>query len=147
MRGSGLKFTVFANADYAAASNDRRSVSGVAVMLGDTAIGWKSPTQKCATTTTCEAEYVALRDASKEALLMRAVLVFLQPDLSGRRLDVFGDNEGAKAIADNPSSASRSKNIDVKLHFIRGLVCAGEVRVLHVGAAEQHADMLTKPSW
>ena len=25
-----------------AASNDRRSVSGVAVMLGDIAIGWKS---------------------------------------------------------------------------------------------------------
>ena len=38
------------------------------------------------------------------------------------RLDVFGDNEGAKAIADNPSSASRSKHIDVKLHFIRGLI-------------------------
>ena len=47
VRGSGLKLTVFADADCAAASNDRRSVSGVAVMLGDTAIGWKSSTQKC----------------------------------------------------------------------------------------------------
>ena len=145
--GSGLKLTVFADADYAGASNDRRSVSGVAAMLGDTAIDWKSSTQKCVTTATCEAEYVALCDASKEALFMRAVLVFLQPELTGIRLDVFGDNRGAKAIANDPSSASRSKHIDVKLHFIRGLVCAGEVRVLHVGTAEQHADMLTKPLW
>ena len=69
---------------------------------------------------------------------MRAVLVFLQADLTEVKVDVFSDNEGAKGIADNPSSASRSKHIDVKLHFIRGLVRAGEVRVLHVhvGMAE-----------
>ena len=46
VRGFGLKHSVYADADHAAASNDRRSVSGVAVMLGDTAIGWKSSTQK-----------------------------------------------------------------------------------------------------
>ena len=44
---------------------------------------------------------------------------FLQQELSGMRIDIFGDNEGSKAIADF-SSASRSKHIDVKLHFIRG---------------------------
>ena len=78
---------------------------------------------------------------------MRAVLVFLQPELTGTRVYVFGDNEGAKAITNNPSSASWSKHIDVKLYFIRGLVRTGEVRVLHVGTAEQHADILTKPLW
>ena len=131
--GSGLRLAaVFADADYAAARNDRRFVSGVAVMLGGIAISWKSSTQKCVTTATCETEYVALCDASKEALFMRAVLVFLQPELTGMRVDVFGDNEGSKAIANNPSSASRSKHTDVKLHFIRGLVRAGEVRGVHV---------------
>ena len=99
------------------------------------------------TTATCKAKYVALCDASKEALFRRAVLVSLQPELIGMRVYVFGDSKGAKAIANNPSSASRSKHINVKLHFIRGLVRAGEVRALHVGAAEQHAEMLTKPLW
>ena len=55
---------MYADADYAVASNNRRSVSGVAVMLSDTVIGWKSSTQKCVTYATCEAEYVALCDAS-----------------------------------------------------------------------------------
>ena len=54
------------------------------------------------------------------------MLVFLQPELTGVRVDVFGDNEGAKAIVNNLSSASRSKHIDVKLHFIRGMIRAGE---------------------
>ena len=126
-----------------AVSYDRRSVSGAAVMFGDTATDWKSSTQKCFMIATWEAEYVALGDASNEALFMRAVLVFLQPELTGMRVDVFGDNEGAKVIADNPTSASRSKHIDVKLPFIRGLIRGGELRVLHVGTEEQQAGVLT----
>ena len=74
---------MYADADYAAASNGRRSVSGVAVMLDDTALAWKSSTQKYVPTAACEAVCVALCDASKEALFIRAVLVFLQPALSG----------------------------------------------------------------
>ena len=65
--------SVNADADHAAASNDRRSVSGVAFTLGDTAIiGWKSGTEKCVTAATCEADYVALCDASKEMLLNKS---------------------------------------------------------------------------
>ena len=70
----GLRFThasrlrrfVFADADYAVASNDRTSVSSVAAVMGATEISWKSSTQKCVTTATCEAKYVALGNAAKE---------------------------------------------------------------------------------
>ena len=116
-------------------------------MLGDTAIGWKSSTHKCVTAATCEAEYVALCDASEEALFTRAVLVFLPPELSGMRVDIFGDDEGGKAIADNPSSASRTKHIDVKLHFIRGFIRTEEAGILHVGTEEQDANVLMKALW
>ena len=47
-------------------------------------------------------------------------------------------------IADNPRSVSRSKHTGVKVHFIRGLICMGEVRILHVGTEGQHADVVTK---
>ena len=39
VRGSGLRLSVYADADCAAAFNDRRFVSGVGIMLGDTVIG------------------------------------------------------------------------------------------------------------
>ena len=73
VRGSGPNLSVFADADFAAASNGLRSVVGAAVMLRDTAIGWKSTTQICVTTATCEAEYFACCNASKEALFMKAI--------------------------------------------------------------------------
>ena len=136
VRGSGLRLFVYVNADYGAASNDRRSVSSVAVVFGDTTIDWKSSTQKCVTTASCEAKYVALCDESKEVLFTRAVLVFLQPELSGMRVYVFVDNESSKAMTDSPSSAWRSKHVDVIICFIQGLIRAGEIRILHVGTEE-----------
>ena len=63
------------------------------------------------------------------------------------RVDIFGDKEGSKAIADNPSSASRSKHIDVKLHFIRGLIRTGEAKTLQEETEEQHVDVLAKALW
>ena len=81
------------------------------------------------------------------ALFTRAVLVFLQPELNGMQVDIFGNNEGAKTIADSPSSASRSKHIDVTLHFIRGLIRTGEVRILQVGTEEQYPDIPPKALW
>ena len=59
------------------------------------------------------------------------------------RVDIFGDNKGSKVIADSLRSTSRSKDIDVELHSIRGFIGTGEVRVLHVGMKEL-ADVLTK---
>ena len=59
--------------------------------------------------------------------------MFHQPELRGMRVDIFGDNEGTKAIEDKPSRASRSKRIAAKLHIIRGLIRMGEVRILHIG--------------
>ena len=96
------------------------------------------------TTATCEAEYVALCDAAKEAIFERVLLVFLQPQLAGMCVDIFGDNEAAMTIANNPTSVLRSKHIDVKFHFIQGLVRAGEIRILLVGTKDQHANILPK---
>ena len=59
--------------------------------------------------------------------------MFLPPELSGMRVDSFVDYEGSKAIADKPISASRSKPIDVKLHFVGRMIRTGDVRILHVG--------------
>ena len=53
------------------------------------------------TAATCEAEYVAFCNASKEALFTRAVLIFLQLELTGMVVNIFGENGGAKAISDN----------------------------------------------
>ena len=88
---------------------------------------------------------VAMAQGAKTALFTKAVLDFLQPELANETIDLFGNNQGAIAIAENPISGGRTKHIDVRYHFIRELV---ERKVLNTQCTEssnQHADILTKP--
>ena len=57
-RGEDLKLSLFADVDYADRCNDRRSVSGVSAMLGNTTVSASSTTQHCVTLSTSEAKYV-----------------------------------------------------------------------------------------
>ena len=72
--GGYLKLSLFADAGYADRCNDRRSVSGVAVMLGNTAVSASSTTQHCVALSTSEAEYVTIAHETKTALAIKAVL-------------------------------------------------------------------------
>ena len=118
----GLKLSVYVDADYADKANNRRSVFGVAVVLGGTAVIASSTTQHCVTLSTSEAEYVVMAQGAKTALFTREVLAVLQPQLVGRIIDLLEDNEGAIAMVENSTSGGRTKHIDVRYHVIRALV-------------------------
>ena len=92
-----LKLFWFADEDYADRCNDTWPNSGVTVMLGNTALSASSKTQHRVT------PYirVAMAHGAKTALAIKAVLDFVQPHLSGRTIDMYQGNEGAKAFAGN----------------------------------------------
>ena len=69
-RGRGLGVSFYVDADYAKKADDGRSVSGAVVMCGGVCVCWKSTTQRCVTSSTTEAEYVARGDGVKEALFI-----------------------------------------------------------------------------
>ena len=142
--GSGLSLNVYADADYASKENDRSSVSGIAVTLGGTVVSHTSKTQRVVSLSTSEAEYIAAGEGIKEALFVRAVLSFIVPETSGASTKFLEDNQGAKALIENPLSSARSKHIDVRYHFIRDLLRTRKISVEYVASAEQHADILTK---
>ncbi|CAB1108043.1 unnamed protein product [Ectocarpus sp. CCAP 1310/34] len=125
-RGSGLGLAVYVDASYAD-TEDRRSVSGLATTVGGTVLSHGSKTQSIVSLSSTEAEYIAAEDGVKEA--------FIQ---------VLEDNQGAMALVQNPLSSGRTKHIDVRFHFIRGLFRSGEISVKFVPTTEQHADLLTK---
>ncbi|CAB1111208.1 unnamed protein product [Ectocarpus sp. CCAP 1310/34] len=91
-----------------------------------------------------EAEYIAVGEGVKEALFVRAVLSFVAPETSGSSIQVLEDNQGTIALVQNPLSSGRTKHIDVRFHFIRGLFRSGDISVKFVPTTEQHADLLTK---
>ena len=139
------KLSVYVDADYANKDNDRRSVSGVAVMVGGTVVNASSTTQHCVTLSTREAEYIVMAQGEKTALFTKAVLDFLQPELANEIIDLFEDNQGVIARAENPISGGRTKHIDVRYHFIRELVERKLFDIQYTESSNQHADILTKP--
>ena len=136
---------MYVDADYANKNNDRRSVSGVAVMVGGTAVNASSTTQHCVIFSTSKAEYVAMAQRAKTALFTKTLLGFLQPELANETIDLFEDNQGAIAIAENPISGGRTKHIEVRYHFIRELVERKVLNIQYTESSNQHADILTNP--
>ncbi|KAI0993354.1 hypothetical protein K3495_g14830 [Podosphaera aphanis] len=62
------KAILFSDSDYASDVTTRRSVSGYILMLGGGPVCWQSRRQKSVATSTAEAEYVAIYEASKLAV-------------------------------------------------------------------------------
>ena len=139
-----MDLSVCTDANYAEKADDRRSVSGVTVTVGNSTVSWSSSTQKIVTLSTTEAEYVALGDGVKTGLFVKAGLSFIVPSLSEKTIKVLVDDEGAINLAANPLSAAWTKLIDVRFHFIRELVRAGMIAVEHIPTKEQRADILAK---
>ena len=62
-----------------------------------------------------------------------------------KHVPLLCDNESAIKIARNPVEHSRTKNIEVRHHFIRVHVAKGDIDLKHVRTDEQLADIYTKP--
>jgi hypothetical protein len=57
---------------------------------------------------------------------------------------VYCDNISAVYLSTNPVQHQRTKYVEIDLHFVRGQVAIGDVRVLHVPTTTQFADIFTK---
>ncbi|GKF23866.1 ribonuclease H-like domain-containing protein, partial [Tanacetum coccineum] len=57
---------------------------------------------------------------------------------------VYCDNVSAVYLSSNPVQHQLTKHIEIDIHFVRDLVAAGHIRVLHVPSRYQYADIFTK---
>ena len=65
-RDKKVELVAYVDADFASDRKNRRSTTGYVIMLGGGAISWKSKQQDHVTTSTMEAEYVALSMVARE---------------------------------------------------------------------------------
>jgi hypothetical protein len=144
-----LQIQGFADADYAS-GGDRVSISAYVFTFNGAAIAWSSKRQRTISTSTVEAEYIALCAGAKQAVWLRELFIELGQDkyLSegpGNPVQIFGDNQGALALVGNPENHQRTKHIDVQYHYIRHLVNTGKVEISYCPTDKMAADALTKP--
>ncbi|GAA5861420.1 hypothetical protein JCM5353_003799, partial [Sporobolomyces roseus] len=140
--------TGWSDADHGADKDTRRSVSGYVFGFGDdsmrsTAISWLSRRQKSVAISSSESEYMAMSEASREAVWLRQLLVDLGFPPSSPTL-IRGDNSGSLLLASHPTSHSRTKHIAIHYHFTRELVENQTVVLKWVPTNDMVADVFTK---
>ncbi|KAH0781592.1 hypothetical protein KY290_001190 [Solanum tuberosum] len=124
-------------------TNDRRLISGYIVFLGLTPISWSSRKQPIVSRSSTEAEYRAVASTLSETNWITRFLKHLNVPLSTAPI-MRCDNFGVTYIAENPVHHTKSKHLEVDLHFVHHQIRNGLVIVSHIHSNDQIADLLTK---
>ncbi|UYV66049.1 hypothetical protein LAZ67_3006289 [Cordylochernes scorpioides] len=135
----------YVDADWGGNLVDRKSHTGIVCFLARGPIAWESKKQQTVTLSSTESEYIALCEAGKEAVYLRALLDEMGfGELLNGPTVLKTDNQGAQQLARNPVYHARTKHIDIKWHYIRSICSDGLVEVVHTPTQENVADILTK---
>jgi len=131
------------DSDWAGDVNSRHSVGGFVFDVAGGCVSWSLKKQVSVATSLVEAEYVALANATKEAVWLRTLLKEVGYPQSQATI-VHADNQGTIALAQNPTSHSRAKHINICFYFIRECIKRNEIKLQYISTHQIVADILTK---
>ncbi|KAH9803881.1 retrovirus-related pol polyprotein from transposon RE1 [Citrus sinensis] len=144
VKDGDLKITAFTDADWGSDLDDRKSIGAYCVYLGNNLISWSSKKQTVVTKSSAESEYRALASAASEIAWLKSL--FLEMEVyCVERPTIWCDNISATELAKNLVFHSRTKHIEIDVHFIRDKVLSGDLKICYVPSEDQIADILTKP--
>lgn len=139
---SDFVVTGYCDSDYAADLDRRRSITGYTFTVGGNIVSWRSCLQPVVALSTTEAEYIALTEATKEAVWLKELMNEL--GFTQGPVDIHCDSQSAIALAKNAVHHERTKHIQTKFHYIRDAIADEEVKVLKISTVHNPADILTK---
>jgi hypothetical protein len=135
---------IYTDSSFADCPDTRKSHSGYVTLVAGAAVSWSSRKQAIVTTSSTEAEYLAMGHATKEAVWITRLLVDLGTALS-MSMRIFADNQSSLLLADSEKLSSRTKHLDVQYHYVREQIKLGKCRFFWIPTKLNTADVLTKP--
>jgi Reverse transcriptase (RNA-dependent DNA polymerase)/gag-polypeptide of LTR copia-type/GAG-pre-integrase domain/Integrase core domain len=141
---SEFALTIFADADWATNSIDRRSRTGIVSQLGGNTVWWKSRKQASVAVSSCEAEYMAVFESAKDAVWLRNLLCEFGSCPGSLPTSVFLDNQGSISWAKD-DALRKVKHISLRYHFTHDLIKTHIIDLQYIPTEDNRADSLTKP--
>jgi len=109
-------------------------------------ISWKSRTQRNVTLSSSEAEFVALSEVANKIKFIIQVLLSIGIEVE-LPIIVHVDNVGAIFMAENVSTSTRTKHVNVHYHFVREFIKEGFIRIIFVRTKDNKADIFQRMWW
>jgi hypothetical protein len=122
-------FTVASDASFADNTIDRKSSQAYAMKLFGSLIGWRANKQDTVTTSTTEAELLALSQAAKEGQYISRLLKELTVELDNHRIEIQCDNVQTIRLVTEEITKLQTKlrHVDVHNHWRRQEVSRGRI--------------------
>ena len=153
-----LNIKGYSDADWGGDPATRKSTSAYINILGLVSnskdeylvkwpISWHSKLQKTVALSSCEAEYMAYKEAIKESIFIRNIIRELPSKFKDRFecvRDIYTDSQSGIELAKNPLYHARTKHVDIRYNFIREKVSSKEIELLYYPTDSLLADGLTK---
>ncbi|RKK11109.1 hypothetical protein BFJ65_g15101 [Fusarium oxysporum f. sp. cepae] len=138
--------TVASDASFADNTLDRKSSQAYTIRLFDGLIGWRASKQNTVTTSTTEAELLALAQAAKESLYVSRLLKELTVQMDDPTIRIDCDNTQTINLvtAEIATLKTKLRHVDIHNHWLRQEVQGGRIQVKYTKSTDMIADGLTK---
>jgi hypothetical protein len=144
--GRGEDLEVASDASFADNTLDRKSSQGYAIKLFGGLIAWRASKQDTVTTSTTEAELLALSQVAKEAIFTSRLLEELQVTLSDPIITIKCDNTQTIRLVNEDVAKLQTKlrHVDIHHHWLRQEVTRKMIKVEYIPSDKMIADGFTK---
>ena len=132
----------YVDSDWGGDFSTRKSTTGYLFLFGNSPVSWSSRLQKTVALSSCKAEYIALKEASKELIWLQSL--FNQLNIKYNANLIYCDNKSTIDLSKNSEHYARTKHIDIQYHFIRDCIKNNIFKLLYINTKDQLADALTK---
>lgn len=145
--GGADNLEIASDASFADNTEDRKSSQAFAIKLFGGLIGWRANKQSTVTTSTTEAELLALSQAAKESLFLSRLIKDLGVQLYQSRIVIQCDNTQTIRLVTSEivTLKTQLRHVDIHNHWVRQEVTAGRIQVVYTPSNKMMADGLTKP--
>ena len=138
-----VKVIAYIDASYAVHA-DKKGHTGCIITLCKGAIYGKSSTQKLSTTSSTEAELVAMTEAGNQVLWTINFLIHQEYKV-GPAIIYQDSLSTIKLVKNGRSNSERTRHMDIKFFFLHDRIKSDHIIVTYKSTKEMIADLLTKP--